>query len=96
MKKLKYVFLTVAIVLVTAFYAISIENKSQDIIADRLPQGALVMNNINQKSTQIPKNEQVVATLDNYAMSHQSFIVSTVVRPEDLHFKCYPPSWFLL
>ncbi|KST81494.1 hypothetical protein RU91_GL002048 [Lactococcus lactis subsp. lactis] len=39
MKKLKYVFLTVAIVLVTAFYAISIENKSQDIIADRLPQG---------------------------------------------------------
>lgn len=82
MKKLKYVFLTVAIVLVTAFYAISIENKSQDIIADRLPQGALVMNNINQKSTQIPKNEQVVATLDNYAMSHQSFIVSTVVRPE--------------
>ena len=74
MKKLKYVFLTVAIVLVTAFYAISIENKSQDIIADRLPQGALVMNNINQKSTQIPKNEQVVATLDNYAMSHSLFL----------------------
>lgn len=82
MKKIKYVFLAVATMLVTAFYIINIQPKSQDIIADRLPKGVLVANNAEQNPNHIPSNQEVLVALDNYAKTHKLFIVATVVTPE--------------
>ena len=82
MKKIKYIFLAVATMLVTAFYIINIQPKSQDIIADRLPKGVLVANNAEQNPNHIPSNQEVLVALDNYAKTHKLFIVATVVTPE--------------
>lgn len=82
MKKIKYIFMAVATMLVTAFYIINIQPKSQDIIVDRLPKTVLVANNAEQNPNHIPTNKKALVALDNYAKAHKLFIVSTVVTPE--------------
>lgn len=66
-EKNKIYFLAVATMLVTAFYIINIQPKSQDIIAYRLPKGVLVANNAEQNPNHIPSNQEVLVALDNYA-----------------------------
>lgn len=81
MKKIKYIFLTVTIALVTVFYIINIQGKDQQIISERLPKTVLIANNENQNSETIPSPQEVVKEIDDYARKHNVFIVMDIVTP---------------
>ncbi|MCQ4965715.1 hypothetical protein NE652_12305, partial [Bifidobacterium pseudocatenulatum] len=65
MKKIKYIFLTVTIALVTVFYIINIQGKDQQIISERLPKADLIANNENQNPETIPSPQEVVKEIDD-------------------------------
>lgn len=81
MKKIKYIFLTVTIALVTVFYIINIQGKDQQIISERLPKAVLIANNENQNPESIPSPQEVVKEIDDYARKHNVFIVMDTVTP---------------
>ena len=81
MKKIKYIFLTVTIALVTVFYIINIQGKDQQIISERLPKAVLIANNENQNPETIPSPQEVVKEIDDYARKHNVFIVMDIVTP---------------
>lgn len=81
MKKIKYIFLTVTIALVTVFYIINIQGKDQQIISERLPKAVLIANNENQNPESIPSPQEVVKEIDDYARKHNVFIVMDIVTP---------------
>jgi putative ABC transport system permease protein len=81
MKKIKYIFLTVTIALVTVFYIINIKGKDQQIISERLPKAVLIANNENQNPETIPSPQEVVKEIDDYARKHNVFIVMDIVTP---------------
>jgi len=81
MKKIKYIFLTVATILVTVFYTINIKEKGQQIIAERLPNAVLIANNEKQNPETIPRSREVIKDVDDYARKHDVFIVMDVVTP---------------
>lgn len=81
MKKIKYIFLTVTIALVTVFYIINIQGKDQQIISERLPKAVLIANNENQNPETIPSPHEVVKEIDDYARKHNVFIVMDIVTP---------------
>ena len=64
MKKIKYIFLTVATILVTVFYTINIKEKGQQIIAERLPNAVLIANNEKQNPEIIPRSREVIKDVD--------------------------------
>ncbi len=81
MKKIKYIFLAVATILVTVFYIINIKGKDQQIIAERLPNAVLIANNEKQNPETIPSPREVIKDVDDYARKHDVFIVMDVVTP---------------
>jgi len=81
MKKIKYIFLTVTIALLTVFYIINIQGKDQQIISERLPKAVLIANNENQNPETIPSPQEVVKEIDDYARKHNVFIVMDIVTP---------------
>lgn len=82
MKKIKYIFLAVATILVTVFYIINIKGKDQQIIAERLPNAVLIANNEKQNPETIPSPQEVIKDVDDYARKHDVFIVMDVVTPD--------------
>lgn len=82
MKKIKYIFLAVATILVTVFYIINIKGKDQQIIAERLPNAVLIANNEKQNPETIPSPHEVIKDVDDYARKHDVFIVMDVVTPD--------------
>ena len=81
MKKIKYIFLAVTIVLVTVFYIINIKENGQQIIAERLPEAVLIANNEKQDPENIPSSREVIKDVDDYARKHDVFIIMDVVTP---------------
>ena len=81
MKKIKYIFLTVTVALVTVFYIINIKENGQQIISERLPTSVLVANNENQNPETVPSPREVIKDVDDYARKHDIFIIMDVVIP---------------